>query len=118
LKYSQSHSHAGNLARIALSWAQFQAGIKQPILIGTHTPLPHLETCWLTALRAHLDSCKCRIEIDHSVVLPPQREHDIYIMDAIIESEQFTPDEVCKLNYCRLHLQAITISDITIAGGA
>ena len=39
-------------------------------------------------------------------------------MDAVLESKQFTSDEVCQINYYRLYLQAITISDISIAGGS
>ena len=81
------------------------------------TPLPHLETCWLSSLRNFLAECNGRIEVDNSFVLPLQREHDFFLMDAILESKQFTPDELCLINYCRLHLQAVTVSDITLADG-
>jgi hypothetical protein len=76
LKYWQSHGHARDLARITLSWEQFQAGIKLPILTYTNTPLPHLETCWLSALRTFLDCCNGRIKVDNPFVLPTQQEHD------------------------------------------
>jgi hypothetical protein len=118
LKYWRSHGHAGSLARIALSWAQFQAGIGTSILIDTSTPLPHLETCWLSSLRTFLACCNGTIEVDNPYILPLQREHDFYLMDAIIASKQFTPKELCKINYCRLYLQVLTLSDISIAGGA
>ena len=39
-------------------------------------------------------------------------------MDAVLASKQFTSDKLCRINYCRLYLQAITISDILIAGGS
>ncbi len=117
LKYWRSYGHAGKLARIALSWAQLQAGIREPILMNTTTPLPHLETCWIASLRTFLACCRGKIEVDCPYVLPPQREHDFHLMDAIIESRQFKDDELRKINYCRLYLQAITISDISLAGG-
>jgi hypothetical protein len=117
IKYWRSSGKAGALARIALSWAQLQAGIAQPILSDTTTHLPHLETCWLDSLRTFLACCNGSIEVDNPYVLPLQREHDFYLMDVILASKRFTDDEIRKINYCRLYLQALTISDITIAGG-
>jgi hypothetical protein len=38
-------------------------------------------------------------------------------MDAVLESKQFTTSEICSINYCRLYLQAVTLSDITLADG-
>lgn len=38
-------------------------------------------------------------------------------MDIIIQSARFTPTEIRKLNYCRLYLQAVTLSDITKPNG-
>jgi hypothetical protein len=64
IKYWRSYGHAGSLARIALSWAQLQAGIELPILVATTIKLPHLETCWLESLRTFLACCNGRIEVD------------------------------------------------------
>lgn len=36
---------------------------------------------------------------------------------AILRSEQFTAQEIRLLNYCRLYLQVVTLSDITYANG-
>lgn len=38
-------------------------------------------------------------------------------MDLILRSDKYKPHGIRKLNYCRLYLQAVTISDITIATG-
>ena len=46
-----------------------------------------------------------------------QRQRDAYIMDLILDSDQFTPTQIRRLNYCRLYLQAVTISDLTDATG-
>jgi hypothetical protein len=117
IKYWRSSGHAGALACIALSWAQLQAGIAQPILSDMTTHLPHLETCWLDSLHTFLACCNGSIEVDNPYVLPLQREHDFYLMDVILASKRFTDEEIRKINYCRLYLQALTISDLIIAGG-
>jgi hypothetical protein len=38
-------------------------------------------------------------------------------MDIILEANVFTDAEIRKLNYCRLYLQVITLSDITKPNG-
>ena len=38
-------------------------------------------------------------------------------MDHVLESGQFTPNEIKQINYCHLFLQAITVSDITDPSG-
>ena len=57
------------------------------------------------------------IEVDDPGIPPKQREGDEYLMNMILESGQFTNLEIRRLNYCRLYLQAITLSDITDATG-
>ena len=117
LKHWRSTGQPSSLARVALSWAQFQSGTEQPILEECTTPLPHLEACWFISMRTFLQSIDGRIEVDNPFVLPPQREHDVYLMDAVMQSKYFTPPEIIQINYCRLYLQAITLSDITKADG-
>ncbi len=117
LKYWRSGGHAGTLVRIALSWAQLQAGTSQPILLDCTTSLPHLESCWLASLREFLAECNGTIEVDNAYVLPLQREHDVYLMDLVLASCQFSDEEICTINYCRLYLQALTLSDISLADG-
>jgi hypothetical protein len=40
-----------------------------------------------------------------------------YIMDHVLASNEFKPHEIRSINYCRLYLQAVTISDIANASG-
>lgn len=35
----------------------------------------------------------------------------------ILKSDSFTPKEILRLNYCRLYLQAVTLSDLCMADG-
>ena len=48
---------------------------------------------------------------------PLQREHDSYIMDHVLNSNHYTPAEVRRLNYCRLYLNAVTVSDLANPDG-
>ena len=38
-------------------------------------------------------------------------------MDVVLESNKFTALQIRRINYCRLFLQAVTISDLTDATG-
>lgn len=105
------------MLQCALSWLQVSAGVSYSILERTDTSLPHLESKWIASLRQFLASLDATIQLDHPHVPQLQRERDAYIMDLILESDKFTPAEIRRLNYCRLYLQAITISDLAHATG-
>jgi hypothetical protein len=38
-------------------------------------------------------------------------------MDAVLECRKFDNDQIRQINYCKLYLQATTLSDITLATG-
>ena len=117
MKYWRSPCQAGKLLRIAVAWTQFTIGTSTLFLQDTETPLPHMESKWLLSVRAYLQYVGGHLELDNDYVPSIERVHDSYIMDNIITSNQFTEREIRNLNYCRLHLQALTISDLTQANG-
>jgi hypothetical protein len=117
LRFWRSPGQAGQLLRIAVAWAQFVAGTSSSILIDVDTPLPQLETKWITSLRSYLQRVGARIELDKPYLTLCEREHDWHIMDAILQSGQFSHKEIRQLNYCRLYLQCTTISDLADAQG-
>jgi hypothetical protein len=41
----------------------------------------------------------------------------VYVMDLLLASNQFTTKEVWTINYCHMHLQAVTIADLCLANG-
>ena len=71
----------------------------------------------MASLRKFLASIKAGILLHDHGIPKVQRQGDSYIMDHILESKMFTPRQIRKLNYCRLYLQAITISDLTTTTG-
>jgi hypothetical protein len=105
------------MLRIAIAWAQYASGISTPILEDIGTPLPHLESKWILSVRNYLKYVGATIELDDPYLTKREREHDWHIMDAIIQSGKFSPVEIQQLNYCRLYLQSITISDLANARG-
>lgn len=119
IKNWRLRSMAGKLLRIAVGWFQVQVGTSFSILERVHPPLPHLESKWLASLRDFLASIDASLQLDNPGIPPLQRCHDTYIMDGILSSGKFTAAEIRRLNYCRLYLQAQTLSDLTnITGDA
>lgn len=117
LRHSRSNLVTGKLLRIALSWFQVQVGTTQFLLEDTTTDLPHLESIWIKSIRQFLKSIGGRISLSIPEVNLPQRVNDSAIMDIILASGRFVPAEIRRLNYCRLYLQAVTISDLTNVQG-
>ena len=113
----RKQSIAGKLLRIAVSWFQTQVGVSFSILDRVHDPLPHLESKWLSSLRRFLGTVNGKLRLDTPYLPELQRLHDFCIMDAILSFGKFTSIEICKLNYCRLYLKAVTISDLSCLHG-
>ena len=113
----RAQSTAGKLLRIAVSWFQQQIGTSFSFLRDVTTPLPHLESVWLKSLREFLASIESHLSLEEEYVTPLQRVHDAHIMDCIIASHSFLPEEILQINLCRLYLNAHTISDLTSITG-
>ena len=107
----------GRLLRVLLSWTNYSAGLSVSVLADVTTPLPHLEAKWLGSMRDYLNHTRAWIEVDDAGIVPLEREHDDYIMDLILQSEAFQPAQIRILNYCRLYLGAVTLSDLTTTTG-
>jgi hypothetical protein len=107
----------GKLLKCTIAWAQLGTGMSYSILAQVTISLPHLEAKWIASLREFLATISASIRLDDPCIPPHQRENDKYLMDLIIQSGRYTPAQVRKLNYCRLYLQAVTLSDITKPNG-
>ncbi|KAI2500300.1 hypothetical protein MHU86_14180 [Fragilaria crotonensis] len=96
---------------------QLQVGTSYSLLERVHTSLPHLESKWILSLREFLASIDSQLQLDNASIPQTQRQHDTHIMDGILSSGKFTAAEIRRLNYCRLYLQAQTISDLATISG-
>jgi hypothetical protein len=94
LKHWQSPGQANSLARVALSWAQFQVDTGTSLLTECTTALPHMEALWFASMRGFLRCIDGRIEVDNAYILPLQREHDY-----------FTSHKIKRINYCAYPIQ-------------
>ncbi len=100
-----------------LCWFQFCAGVSYPVFLQPERQLPHLEGHWLVCIRnflAHIDGA---LELTATHIQPLQRTGDSFLMDRACNSGLFTAAELKRLNYCRLYLNVLTLSDVTDAKG-
>ena len=74
-----------------------------------------MEVKWFALLWQYLQHIGGSIELDDPGTPPIQRVNDAYIMDVVLASGQFKSAQIQQINYCRMYLQAVTISDITRA---
>ena len=107
----------GKLLRIAVAWAQVNTGVGYPIFEHVIPSLPHFESKWLNMMRHFLRMIQGRLRLSETFLPEIQRVNDSFIMDHVLERGTFSPPEIRRINYCRLFLQAITVSDITDATG-
>ena len=107
-----SHTQPSSLLRIGVAWAQWQAGISQPIFQFPTIPLEYLEARWLKSVRFALQSANASLRLAQSCVPKPERIKDRYIMDVARDSCSFSPKDLRILNYCRLYLHVTTISEL------
>jgi len=118
IKYWRRQCDLGTLFRITLSWVQYSLGIKSFFLHDVTTPLPHFEGDWLISLRQFLCNTQCSLVLSKPITQQPNRENDDYIMDLILKSNQFNPKQIRRINYCRLFLNVLLLSDITEPDGS
>jgi hypothetical protein len=64
-------------------------------------------------MRNFMAQVNASFSLDNSGVPLIEREHDQHIMDVILESKKFTAAQLRRLNFCRLFLQAVTLSDLS-----
>ena len=117
LRHWRKNSVAGNVLQIALRWFQVQTGVSYPNIQHVSSPLPQLESKWIVSLVTFLHSIGASILATNPGLPKLQRMHDVVLIDAIQLSGCFTDREICLLNYCRLFLKAVTLSDITTVLG-
>lgn len=117
LRHWRQNTVAGQLLKNVVAWAQFTTGMASPILETPSAHIPHLESRWLASLRDYLACINTEMHLDSTGLPPLEREHDGYIMEMILQSQQYTDKEIIRLNYCRLFLNAIMLSDLTDTSG-
>jgi hypothetical protein len=106
-----------DLLDIVLSCFQLCAGVGYPVFLQPEQQLPDLEGHWLVSIRnfpTHIDGA---LELTKTHIQPLQCTGDLFLMDKACNSGLFTPAKLKLLNYCRLYLNVLTLSDVTDAKG-
>lgn len=117
IKHWRTNTDVSKMLRVAVSWAQWQAGTEASILFHVDTPLPHLESRWIPSLRNYLKSIHGSIQLDQSFVPTVERDGDCYIMELAMASDSFSQDDLKILNYCRMYLHITTVLELCDACG-
>ncbi len=100
-----------------LSHLQLQVRSSTPVLALHYTKYHKwIDHTWLTSIWQFLNSIKATLEIERQWIPQVCREHDQMLMDIAL-TLHFTPPQLASINYCRMHLQVLTVSDITAADG-
>jgi hypothetical protein len=107
----------GSLMLIDLSHLQLQVGSSTLFLnLPYHNYAKWTESGWLPSIWQFLNRANLKIFIRKAYVPQPQRKNDVALMDFFL-SLKYKPAVLKTLNFCRLYLQVIFLSDITTACG-
>jgi hypothetical protein len=98
------------IAKIRLRWT-FTCCNSYSIFHNVVPSLPHFESKWLASLRHFLRMIQGTLRLDTTFV------PETHIMDHVLEQGLFSKREIGRINYCRLYLQAVTVSHISLASG-
>ena len=117
LRHLRTPGQPHALILVVLNRFQYMAGVSYDIMQDTRSKLPHLEGIWIPSVREYLGEIQGSMQIAGTHIQPLERHGDQYIMDLVLASDQFKPVEVKFVNYCRLYLRVLTISDLCNASG-
>jgi hypothetical protein len=107
----------GQLLCVAVAWAQVNVGVSYSIFSDVVPRSPHFESKWLQSLRNFIRMLQGKLRLDITFVPEIQRVNNSHIMDHVLEQGSFSQTDICRINSCRLYLQAVTVSDISTASG-
>jgi hypothetical protein len=117
LTHWRTQTMVGDLLRVAVAWVHLHLGMSWFFLANPTTPPPHFPGRWLRFLRQFLARIHGSLEVDSYFLPPIQRKNNVYIMDLVLSSNCFYEYEIGVINYCRMYLQSVTMSDICLAKG-
>jgi len=110
LRHMRAKSPLGQAIEILLRQYQLWAGVSKPILQDT-TPYSWIPDRWISRIRRTMNARNIQIEYQ-AWVIPPLRRNDVFLMEAIHELD-CTPQQLEKINACRMSLQVTTLAEIT-----
>jgi hypothetical protein len=117
LKYWRTEGQICSALRSAIAWYQHNTGVGFPLFERPKITVTYSDLRMLPSLGSFLATINASFQLDTNYVVPTQRDGDRHIMDIARESNLFQEADLAPLNYCRLYMEATTISDITSPDG-
>jgi hypothetical protein len=111
-----SGSEVGNLILFSIKYTQIEAGIPEPILERPDKFVSYITPTWITSLRQFLYTHNITITLTDTL----QIFYSATLDQCIIATEflnRYTPQQKRTSTWVRLHLQAITLSDLSDPDG-
>lgn len=109
-------SEVGKLLVMSLKYTQLEAGISSNLLEQPGTHISYITPTWITSLRQFLFQHNLSVNITDTLRIRYSNQFDCCIM----ESEalrRYTPVQQRDINLVRLHLQVLTLSDLSTPDG-
>jgi len=117
MSHLRTEGQAGTMAQIGFAWAQYSSGMEYSIFDLPHTVLPHLDSIYLKAFCRFLTDINGSIRTNQDGVIPLPRRHDKFLMQTFVDSNQYTADELIRIDLCQKYIQTLTLSDICTPEG-
>jgi hypothetical protein len=111
-----NNSEVGKMIIISLKYSQIEAGIRQQLLEHPAINIPYLTPTWITSLRQFLFQHNLTVTITNGLEIHLQGNNNQCIMQPD-RLRQFSKQDQRDFNLVRLHIQAITLSDISTPDG-
>ena len=101
----------GNTLLLSLQFSQLSIGTEELFINLNYSSYSFLtDATWSTHLWEYLSNRELTIDINHNIVIPPQRYNDAYIMDIVYS--HFTKEELIRINKIRISLRLLFLSDV------
>ena len=111
-----NNSEVGKMIIISIKYSQIEAGIKDHILEHPSIDISYLTATWITSVRQFLFLHNLSLTITDSLNIIYQGKMDQCIMQPEL-LQRYSNQNQRDINLVRLHLQAITISDLSTHDG-
>jgi hypothetical protein len=111
-----NNTEVGKMILISLKYSQIEAGIQEPILAHPSIHIPYLTPTWLMSVRQFLYQHNLTLRFTKELKIRFQGKHDQCIMQ-MDRLQHYSNQTQRDIKFVRLHLQSITLSDISTPDG-
>jgi hypothetical protein len=106
-------SEAGQMMILNVKYSQLESGISESILENPGINISYLTPTWTTSLRQFLYQHNLTISLTETMTVQFRGRYDQCIM-CQSHLQQYSPIQQKDINLVRLHLQVITLADMSI----